>query len=99
MNTPRSLSYPSLETNPAHPGLYTSTVEHASRRRISRAKMKETAQAAEEKARAAGEAAASGLSKGPLLAFVGLLLGAGAASLGGRSGTPRLLLEENMTTR
>lgn len=53
-------------------------------------KAKEAAALAKQKAREIGEEAASGLSKAALLAFVGLLLGAGAAAFGGRAATPRL---------
>lgn len=64
-----------------------------------RAKLKQTAQAAEHQAHIAGEKTASALSKAALLAFVGMLLGAGAASLGGRVGTPPLLRDEAVATQ
>lgn len=56
-------------------------------------KAREVAAQAEQKAREAGEKAASGLSKLSLMAFFALVLGAGAASFGGRQATPDTVLE------
>lgn len=58
-------------------------------------KVKETAAQAEQKAREAGEKAASGLSKVSLTAFFALVLGAAAAGFGGRCATPSQLWKEN----
>lgn len=52
------------------------------------AKLKEAKDAAGLKAREAGDAAASGLSKAAIFAFIGMVLGAVAAGLGGRQATP-----------
>ncbi len=52
------------------------------------AKLKEAKDAAALKARQAGDAAASGLSKAAIFAFIGMVLGAAAAGFGGRQATP-----------
>lgn len=62
-------------------------------------KLAETKAQAEQKAREVGEATASGLSKASLLAFFGLLLGAGAAALGGRKATPAVLPSDATVAR
>jgi hypothetical protein len=54
------------------------------------AKIAETRQQAEQKAREVGDAAARGLSKAALWSFVAMLLGAVAAALGGLHGTASL---------
>lgn len=53
------------------------------------AKYQEVKREAEVKAREAGDKAAAGLSKAAIFAFIGLVLGAGAAALGGRQAVPR----------
>jgi hypothetical protein len=61
-------------------------------------KLKQAKDAAALKAREAGDAAASGLSKAAIFAFLGMVLGAAAAGFGGRQATP----DENLvvdTTR
>ncbi len=62
-------------------------------------KLAETKAQAEQKAREIGEKTASGLSKAALLAFFGLVLGAGAAAFGGRAATPRGLTGETAVLR
>lgn len=52
------------------------------------AKFKEAKDAAALRAREAGDAAASGLSKAAIFAFIGMVLGAAAAGFGGRQATP-----------
>lgn len=52
------------------------------------AKLVEAKNAAALKARQAGDAAASGLSKAAIFAFIGMVLGAAAAGFGGRQATP-----------
>ncbi len=63
----------------------------------SKAKVKETAAMAEQKAREAGEKAASALSKASLMAFFGLVLGGAAAALGGRASAPSPVTEHKTT--
>lgn len=62
-------------------------------------KFKETKDAAALKAREAGDAAASGLSKAAIFAFIGMVLGAAAAGFGGRQATPDERLAVNTDTR
>jgi hypothetical protein len=62
-----------------------------------KAKVRDTAAMAEQKAREAGEKAASALSKASLMAFFGLVLGGAAAALGGRAASPSLVTEEKTT--
>ena len=52
------------------------------------AKFKQAKDATARKAREAGDAAASGLSKAAIFAFIGMVLGAAAAGFGGRQATP-----------
>jgi len=52
------------------------------------AKLAQAKDAAAQKAREAGDAAASGLSKAAIFAFIGMVLGAAAAGFGGRQATP-----------
>ena len=59
-------------------------------------KAKEVAAQAEQKAREAGDKAASGLSKISLMAFFALVLGAGAAAFGGRRATPSDTLPDGL---
>jgi len=52
------------------------------------AKLSQAKDVAGQKARQAGDAAASGLSKAAIFAFIGMVLGAAAAGFGGRQATP-----------
>ena len=63
------------------------------------AQLKETKEAAGRKAREAGDAAASGLSKAAIYAFLGMVLGAAAAGFGGRQATPDENLVGSTDTR
>jgi hypothetical protein len=56
--------------------------------KTAQAKLGEAKDAAALKARQAGDAAASALSKAAIYAFIGMVLGAAAASFGGRQATP-----------
>ena len=60
------------------------------------AKLSQAKDAAAHKARQLGDAAASGLSKAAIYAFIGMVLGAAAAGFGGRQATPD---ERLLTTR
>lgn len=53
-----------------------------------KAKMSQVKQQTEQSARQAGDKAASALSKAAIFAFIGMVLGAAAAAVGGRQATP-----------
>jgi hypothetical protein len=61
--------------------------------RQAQAKFQQVKTQAGQKARQAGDAAASGLSKAAIYSFLGLLLGAAAAGFGGRQATPTDLVD------
>jgi hypothetical protein len=61
------------------------------------AKAQQAAEDAKQKALAAADAARKGAAKGGLAAFFALLLGALAAAFGGRTGTPKIIVDTTVT--